>query len=108
VFRRGETTAICLAALRDEGPLDTRELAVRMMRAKGLDTSDKVLSATVALRIVQTLRMKAKRKQIDGTLRRKGVCLWRLPTASIAGASDCSGTKAQGASCADDESGTGH
>ena len=78
VFRRGETTAICMAALRAEGPLDTRELAQRVMQAKGLDLGDSVLRQAVALRIVQTLRMKARRGDIDGTYRRKGVCLWRL------------------------------
>jgi hypothetical protein len=79
VFRRGETTQICLSALRDEGPLDTRQLATRVMRAKGLDTDDKVLVTTVSLRIVQTLRMRARRGQeLDGSLRRKGVCVWRL------------------------------
>ncbi len=31
--RRGETTKICLTALAEEGPLDTRELAQRVMRA---------------------------------------------------------------------------
>jgi hypothetical protein len=80
VFRRGETTQLCLEALRKEGPLDTRELTKRVMKAKGLDSSDKVLSATIALRVVQTLRMRAKRRQIDGSLRRKGVCVWRLPS----------------------------
>ncbi len=79
VFRRGETTQLCLAALRLEGPLDTRQLSIRVMNAKGLDTDDKVLLSTVALRVVQTLRMRAKRGQIDGTERRKGVCVWRLP-----------------------------
>jgi hypothetical protein len=79
VFRRGETTQICLASLREEGPLDTRQLAVRVMRAKGLDTDDKVLVTTVSLRIVQTLRMRARRGQeLDGSMRRKGVCVWQL------------------------------
>lgn len=79
VFRRGETTQICLAALREEGPLDTRQLAHRVMKAKGLDTDDKVLLTTVSLRIVQTLRMRARRAQeLDGTMRRKGVCVWQL------------------------------
>lgn len=83
VFRRGETTQICLEALRSEGPLDTRQLAVRVMRAKGLDTDDKVLVTTVSLRIVQTLRMRARRGQeLDGTMRRKGVCVWRLSAAN--------------------------
>jgi hypothetical protein len=80
VFRRGETTALCVAALAAEGPLDTRQLTQRVMRAKGLDAADKVLSAAIALRVVQTLRMRAKRGKIDGKERRRGVCVWRLPT----------------------------
>jgi len=78
VFRRGETTNLCLAALRLEGPQDTRQLTAKVMKAKGLDTGDKVLFQTIALRVVQTLRVRAKRGQIDGTERRKGVCVWRL------------------------------
>ena len=79
VFRRGETTQFCLNKLRLEGPLDTRQLAFRLMASKGLDTNDKVLLTTVSLRIVQTLRMRARRGgQIDGSERRKGVCVWRL------------------------------
>jgi hypothetical protein len=79
VFKRGETTAICLAAIKREGPLDTRELAIRVMRAKGLDVRDRVLVQSVGLRIVQTLRVKARRGGIlDGSERRKGVCVWRL------------------------------
>jgi hypothetical protein len=96
VFRRGETTEFCLATLKAEGPLDTRELTERLMRAKGLDASDKVISQAVSLRIVQTLRIRAKRRKgIDGSLRRRGVCVWRLTseggaasTLSIAGKSD--------------------
>jgi hypothetical protein len=79
VFRRGETTQFCIETLRKEGPLDTRQLATRLMKHKGLDTSDKVLVTTVSLRIVQSLRMRARRGQeLDGTERRRGVCLWRL------------------------------
>jgi hypothetical protein len=40
VFRRGETTALCLAALAKEGPLDTRELTIRVMKAKRLNAAD--------------------------------------------------------------------
>lgn len=81
VFRRGETTAFCIQVLRDEGPLDTRQLAYRLMTFKCLDTRDKVLLTAVSLRIVQSLRMRARRGQeLDGTERRKGVCVWRLAT----------------------------
>ena len=78
VFRRGETTQFCLKTLRDEGPLDTRQLTLRLMNKKGLDVGDKVLCQTIALRVVQTLRVKAKRRVIDGSERRKGVCVWKL------------------------------
>lgn len=77
VFRRGETTQFCLRALKEEGPLDTRQLTLRLMKFKGLDTNDKVLSQTIGLRVVQTLRVRAKRRQIDGSERRNGVCVWR-------------------------------
>jgi hypothetical protein len=60
VMRRGETTKICMDALAKEGPLDTRQLALRVIRSKGLSESDKVLAQTVALRVVQTLRMRAR------------------------------------------------
>ena len=76
LLRRGETTKICLAALAAEGPLDTRELAQRVMKAKGLNATDKVLGQAIALRIVQTLRL--KRTKVNGKERRKGVSLWRL------------------------------
>src|ERR1700684_463497 len=40
LLKRGETTAICMDALAQEGPLDTRALAARVMRAKGLNEGD--------------------------------------------------------------------
>jgi hypothetical protein len=79
LLRRGETTKICMAVLAAEGPLDTRELAQRVMRAKGLNAGDKVLAQSISLRIVQTLRMKARKGgALDGSVKRKGVCLWQL------------------------------
>lgn len=78
VFRRGETTSFCMAALEAEGPLDTRELTARIMRSKGLDEHDKVLSQAIALRVVQTLRARARRGLVDGETRRKGVCVWKI------------------------------
>jgi hypothetical protein len=60
ILRRGETTALCLAALAAEGPMDTRQLAERVMQAKGLNVGDKVLGQAIALRVVQTLRIRAR------------------------------------------------
>ena len=86
VLRRGETTALCFAALAKEGPLDTRQLTERVMRAKGLDAADKVIGQAIALRVVQTLRVKAIRKgDVDGSVRRKGVCVWRLSQRRLVG-----------------------
>jgi hypothetical protein len=79
LLKRGETTAICMRALADEGPLDTRELTQRVMKAKGLDLADKVMAQSIALRIVQTLRMRAHNGKLDKATMRKGVCLWQVP-----------------------------
>ncbi|HWE72733.1 MAG TPA: hypothetical protein VG328_06200 [Stellaceae bacterium] len=80
LLRRGETTRICMEALAKEGPLDTRQLALRIIKAKGLSESDKVLAQSIALRVVQTLRMRARRNKVECVTKTKGVCLWRLPS----------------------------
>jgi hypothetical protein len=66
-------------ALAKEGPLDTRQLALRVIRAKGLSESHKVLAQTVALRMVQTLRMRARRGKVESATRTRGVCVWQIP-----------------------------
>lgn len=79
IFRRGEVTRLCMEFLKSEGPLDTRQLTQRIMANKGLNSDDKVLAQAVALRVVQTLRVKRLRGgPLDGTERRKGVCVWAL------------------------------
>lgn len=78
VFKRGETTALCMEALRKFGEQDTRELTTYVMKAKGLNADDKVLREAIALRIVQTMRMHARRGTIDGSRWRKNVCLWGI------------------------------
>jgi hypothetical protein len=59
-------TAICKQALQQEGPLDTRELALRVVRAKGMDENDRILRKTIALRIVQALRLQERRGGVRG------------------------------------------
>jgi len=79
ILRRGEVTNLCMAALKAEGPLDTRELTHQIMAAKGLNPGDRVLAQDNSLRIVQTLRMRAQRGAVlDGSERRKGACVRRL------------------------------
>jgi hypothetical protein len=76
LWKRGEIVAVCREALAKEGPLDTRELALRVIKAKGLDECDKVMRQTVAFRIVQALSIAAKRGKVLGANRRRGVRLW--------------------------------
>jgi hypothetical protein len=82
LFKRGEAVTLCKAALTKEGELDTRQLAARVMEAKGLDTGDKELAKSVCLRIVQALRMQAKRNKIGSAGKRAGVRVWKLASAS--------------------------
>ncbi|MFL5239900.1 MAG: hypothetical protein ACJ8EL_20355 [Rhizomicrobium sp.] len=58
--------------------LSAMRLTVRVMRAKGLNETDKGLGQSIAPPyrpdlIVQTLRL--KRTRLDGSERRKGVCV---------------------------------
>lgn len=56
--------------------LDTRELAVRVIRAKGLDEADRVLPQSVTFRIVQALSIAAKRGRFASEGKRKGARVW--------------------------------
>ena len=89
ILRRGEITSICMAALQAEGPLDTRQLTSRVMAAKGLNADDRVLAQAISLRIVQSLRLKARRGgALDGSERRKGACVWRIIALGVEKSSD--------------------
>lgn len=77
LWKRGEIVTVCRQALHKEGPLDTRELALRVIRAKGLDEGDKVIRQTVSFRIVQALSIAAKRGKIGSDGKRKGVRIWK-------------------------------
>jgi hypothetical protein len=61
LFKRREIGTLCAEALK-AGPLDTRELALAVIRAKGFDDTDRHLRTAVAYRIVQALRMQEKRQ----------------------------------------------
>ena len=83
LWKRGEIVKVCRAALEAEGPLDTRELALRVLRAKGLDEGDAVLRKSVAYRIVQALGLAAKRgTTLTSEGKRKGVRVW-IPLALL-------------------------
>jgi hypothetical protein len=79
LFKRGEVFAICRQALESapEG-LDTRELGLAVVRAKGMDEGDAVLRKAVNYRIVQAMRMQELRGRAGGAGKRRGVRIWRL------------------------------
>jgi hypothetical protein len=79
LFKRGEVVSICFAALAQEGPLDTRALGLRVVRAKGLDETDGVLRNTVVYRVVQALSIQRKRGRVESLGKSKRAVVWILP-----------------------------
>ncbi|TAK48524.1 MAG: hypothetical protein EPO23_07820 [Xanthobacteraceae bacterium] len=76
LFKRGEPMELCKAALAG-GPKTTRELALYVMQAKGLDTDDKVLAKGIGSRLIHALRMQASRGKIVQDGKSRGVSVWR-------------------------------
>ena len=54
MFKRGEIATLCQAALTETSDgLDTRELAISVIRAKGMDEADLILRKAVSFRVVR-------------------------------------------------------
>jgi len=77
LFKRGELTAICKAALAEQGPMDTRQLSHHVMAVKGFG-DDNELRKAIAYRIVQALRMQARRGKIGDAGKRGNARIWNL------------------------------
>jgi hypothetical protein len=77
MFARGELIALCKQSL-TTGPKTTKELALHVMAAKGLDTSDKVLAHAMAARLIHALRQQWRRGLISGEGKAKGARIWSL------------------------------
>jgi hypothetical protein len=60
LLARGEMMRLCKEALAS-GPKTTKELALIVMAAKGLDTGDKVLARAMATRMIHALRQQWRR-----------------------------------------------
>lgn len=82
LFRYREMYAICRDALEREGPLSTRELTDRVMKAKGLDVADAVLARAVGFRLIQNLTMHLRRGNLAeaGRKRLRRERVWKLPS----------------------------
>lgn len=76
LFKRREVTTLCKEALAD-GPMNTRELALWIIRNKGFDENDRHIKKAVAFRVVQSLSLQEKR---GGPIKRVGknanVVIW--------------------------------
>jgi hypothetical protein len=77
LFARGEMMRVCKDGLAS-GPKSTKELALYVMAAKGLDTGDKVLARVMATRMIHALRQQWRRGHLDGEGKVKGARIWRL------------------------------
>ena len=73
-IKLGEQWAICAS-----GPLSTKELALELMKAKGMDLKDAVLAKTLGHRLIHSLRMQEQRGRVVRDGKRHGVSVWRLP-----------------------------
>jgi hypothetical protein len=80
MFKRGEIFALCKATLAAAPEShDTRELALAVIRAKGMDENDTVLRKAVGFRVVQAMLRQEMSGQIAGARKRKGVRVWAVP-----------------------------
>lgn len=81
IFSRSEIAAVCLAALTERAPQNTRELTEAVLKAKGLDAGDKVLTSTTMLKVVQVMRRLAQQKKAVevGRENKPRVIIWGLP-----------------------------
>jgi hypothetical protein len=78
LFARGEQITLCKEALAT-GQKSTRDLALHVMEAKGLDVGDKVMAKAVAAQLIHSLRMQANRGKILRAGKKGTALLWRLP-----------------------------
>jgi hypothetical protein len=78
LWTRGEIVAVCRDALEHDGALDSRQLAVRVAAAKGLDDRDAIMLRPLTLRVARALS-NARRRGIIGELeKRNGVRVWSV------------------------------
>ena len=78
VFRRGEIFAICKVALAQApAAMNTRELALAVLRAKGMDEGDLVLRKALAWSIINVMRAQHRRGMVADAGRQCGVRLWK-------------------------------
>jgi hypothetical protein len=77
MFNRGEIFELCKTALFEASHgLDTRELALYVIRAKGIDENDSVLRKAIGFRVIQAMLRQEMRGHVTPTGKRRGVRVW--------------------------------
>ncbi len=79
VFKYGELIAIAKQGLAEHGPMNTREIALYILKSKGLDANDKVLAKAVSYKIIHALRQRQRRGLLVDAGKWKNVRVWALP-----------------------------
>jgi hypothetical protein len=79
MFARGEMIRLRKEALA-KGPKTTKQLALHVMAAKGLDIGDKVLAHAMAQRMIHALRQQWRRGLLQDGGKVKGARVWALST----------------------------
>ena len=74
---RGQVTREILATIREEGAMDAKALALRIMAGRSLDTGDKALVKTMQARVGGVLRNLRARGLIEAE-KCGALLLWRL------------------------------
>lgn len=79
MFKRGELFELCKIALSGSPEcLDTRELALYVIHAKGMDEKDTVLRKAIGFRIVQAMLRQKSRGHVAAVGKRRGVRIWMV------------------------------
>jgi hypothetical protein len=80
LFAWGETMRLAKAALEAKGPMDTNQLSIAIIEAKGLDAGDRVLAKSITKRIIHPLTQQARRGTLVVVGKRNSRCVWALPS----------------------------
>jgi hypothetical protein len=75
-YKKGEIAEFCALHLEASGAMTTRELAERVMVARGLDAADTALRNFVVFKVVPALRDTKRRRLVRMLEKRKGTCVW--------------------------------
>ena len=71
-FKKGEIADICVRHLKEDGDLNTRQLAERVMCERNLEVTGTALRNSVVFKVAQALRHAARRNAVTMARKQKG------------------------------------